>query len=212
MAVIASVLSRSVRNMTICAVIASGLSLVSSAVNRQNCSSRADCSRNESCCDSVCVASDDCLVHSCSDDSHCKPWENCCDEVCSMYCISFNVDIVIASVVGSCILLCFTSLCFYFTCCRPRRQPQHDRVIIGETVAAKTFTTRCATQGDAPYRTEVVPGYTPHYIEYMQYINNGQEHEPPPPYNSATNKRSGGVDVPQKAYTALQHPSTCKRC
>lgn len=209
MAEICTILSRfAVRFMMIYSVVLSGSSPTLSA-NTQNCSSQADCSRHESCCDAACVTGDDCLGHSCSDDSNCKPLESCCNGVCSEYCIPINVYVIIALILVSCILLCSTSLCFYFTCRRPAARPYHysERVIVGPSVTAKTITARCATQSDTPYQAEAVPGYPPHYVEYMQYnVGAIKEREPPPPYNGAPPWRSGEMHMYAGSWQGLSTP------
>lgn len=190
------------------ALLTSAFSLISSA-SGLNCSYQIDCSGQESCCDNVCVAGEDCLGVSCSNASNCKAWERCCDGICSEYCISsvpFNVDIIIASVLASCILLCATSLCCYFTC-RPigSKQPpaNYGRMIVGQGVTATTFTTRCATQGDASYLVEAVPGYPPNYVEYTQY-----KQEEPSSYSNVKPWRAGGMYTPLEEHTDWHNLST----
>ena len=183
------------------ALLTSAFSLIASA-NSLNCSSQFDCSGQESCCDHVCVAGDDCLGVSCSNATNCKAWESCCDGICSEYCINrvpFNVDIIIALVLASCIFLCASSLCCYFTC-RPigSKQPpsNYGRVIVGgQGVTFTTFTTRCATQGDTSYLVEAVPGYPPNYVEYTQC-----KHEEDPCYSEVKPWRAGGLYTPFGEY------------
>lgn len=171
------------------AVITSALLLVSiSSASRPNCSSRLNCSGHESC-----LAGDDCLGHSCSNETHCKSWESCCYGICSKHCIPFNVDIIVASILGALILLCACSLCFCLICRPHSRSPAHyERMVIGQGVSAKTFTTRCLTQGDMPYLTEAVPGYPPQCLEYTQY-----KHEAAPPYSLIKPWRAGAVYASQ---------------
>ena len=151
-------------------VIASAFVLSASSLN---CSLPFDCNEHESCCNEVCVVDGDCLGYSCLGNTHCKPWETCCQGTCSEYCTPFKIDLVVASILGFFILSCVATLCFRFIC-RPRPYKPNSAkygkaILLQEVVTAKTFTTRCVTQGDTPYQTEAVPGYPPQYVEYTQY-------------------------------------------
>lgn len=151
-------------------VIASAFVLSASSLN---CSLQFDCNENESCCNEVCVVDGDCLGYSCLGNTHCKPWKTCCQGTCSEYCTPFKIDLAVASILGFFILSCVATLCFRFIC-RPRpHKPNSAKygkaILLQEVVTAKTFTTRCVTQGDTPYQTEAVPGYPPQYVEYTQY-------------------------------------------
>ena len=192
MAATAVILNRFIRFAMLCSVVSSGYFFVTSAAaSSQNCSSQFDCSVHESCCNSVCVFGDTCLGYSCSDDSNCKLWESCCYEICSEHCIPhYNIFVdasIAASILGSCILLCLASLCFYFYRYRCRR-PYQRRVVVGQPLAvkAKTITTKCSTQNNTPVMAEALPEYPPHYVEYMQYnaAVRTKEGEPPPQYES----------------------------
>ena len=161
-----------------------------STSSSRNCSSQFDCGVKESCCSHLCVVGDVCVEHSCSEDADCRLWESCCDRVCSEHCIPYHNDdadtFIAAGILGTCVLLCIASMCFYFTRYR-RRRPYHRPVVLGNLFAIKATTTKmnCTTQNDTPFQAEKLPEYPPHYVEYMQY-NAGvrlKEGEPPPCYD-----------------------------
>lgn len=171
-----------------------------------NCSSQFDCNGSESCCGGVCMAGNDCLGHSCSINAHCKSEETCCNRICSQYCIQFTVDVIIASFLGLFIFSCTATLCFYFNC-RPHKpaQSRYGRaILLPEEVTAKTFTTRCVTQGDSTYQTEAVPGYAPQYVEYTQY-----KYEEPSPFITCAVKpwKAGGMYLRKEEFAWFSNPS-----
>ena len=189
------------------------------------------CSLGESCCNNVCVNVSNCLGQSCIYSTECGVGETCCNGKCisgydcsgqpcwtdddcgSTYCCGgtcgyndCNADntlwVVLGLTCGSVLIVIVISI--FVRCIYGRGvRPAYGSVIVGHRVVPAT---------NAPYLGQSPPSYQqgysyyppPQYEQYPAY-NEGttKSSEPPPPYRTAAEGRSGGVSATPNNYGAV---------